>query len=331
MQAPPASELDPAWIVSDGAAGNLRPAQALAAALGVAAREWVVDPPPPWGWLAPRLRLGAARAMPAALREAALEAPPRLVIGCGRRAALASAWLRAAHGSFAVQVLDPRAAPRHWDVVIAPAHDGLRGANVLTVTGGLHAIAPATLAEAALRHAELARIPAPRTTVLVGGPTRAQRIDAGYIDALCDRLTAWHGRDGGGLLVSTSRRTPAALAARLRERLARLPARVWTGDGDGPNPYLGMLAHAQRLVVTPDSANLLAEACATGKPVFVFARDRVRGKLGVLQHDLLVEGRIRPMREAPTDWTVPPVVRDLPRIAAEVRRRFEAARGAAID
>jgi mitochondrial fission protein ELM1 len=165
--------------------------------------------------------------------------------------------------------------------------------------------------------------------VLVGGPTRAQRVDAGYIDALCDRLAAWHGRDGGGLLVSTSRRTPAALAARLRERLARLPARVWTGDEDGPNPYLGMLAHAQRLVVTPDSANLLAEACATGKPVFVFARERVRGKLGALQHDLLVEGRIRPMREAPTDWTVPPVVRDLPRIAAEVRRRFEAARGAA--
>jgi mitochondrial fission protein ELM1 len=331
MQSPSRVELEPAWIVSDGATGNLRPAQALAGALGVPTREWVVDPPPPWRWLAPRLRLGAARAMPAALREAARIAPPRLVIGCGRRAALASAWLRAAHGSFAVQILDPRAAPHHWDVVVAPAHDGLHAANVLTVTGGLHAITPAALAEAAVRHAELARIPAPRTTVLVGGPTRTQRIDAGFIDALCDRLTAWHGRDGGGLLVSTSRRTPAALATRLRERLDRLPARVWTGDDDGPNPYLGMLAHAQRLVVTPDSANLLAEACATGKPVFVFARHPVRGKLGDLQQALLVEGRIRPMREAPTDWTVPPVVRDLPRIAAEVRRRFEAARGAAVE
>jgi mitochondrial fission protein ELM1 len=267
--------------------------------------------------------------MPAAMRDAVATAPPRIVIGCGRRAALATAWLRATHGTFAVQILDPRADPRHWDVLVAPAHDRLPGANVLTITGGLHAITPAVLAEAALRHAELARLPTPRTAVLIGGPTRAQRIDAGYVDALCDRLAAWHGRDGGGYLVSTSRRTPDALAARLRERLARLPVRLWTGEADGPNPYLGMLAHAQRLVVTPDSANLLAEACATGKPVFVFARSAVRGKLGQLQQDLLVEGRIRPMRESPVEWTVPPVVRDLPRIAAEVRRRFETARGSA--
>jgi mitochondrial fission protein ELM1 len=319
----------PAWIVTDGAAGNLRPAQALAGALGVPAREFVVRPPAPWGWLAPHLRLGASHAMPAALRSSLAEAPPALVIGCGRRAALATAWLRRACGAFAVQILDPRADTRHWDVVVAPAHDGLRGDNVLRVTGAVHGIGSAMLAEAALRHADFARIPAPRTTVLVGGPTRAMPLDRRAVDALCDHLEAWHARDGGGILASTSRRTPPALAAHLRERLARLPSRVWTGDADGPNPYLGMLAHAQRLVVSADSANLLTEACATGKPVFAFAPRPPRGRVGRLHHELVLEGRVRPLRDAPANWDVPPVPRELAAIAAEVRRRFVQARSRA--
>jgi hypothetical protein len=326
VDARPAPPPEPAWIVTDGAAGNLRPAQALAGALGVAAREFVVRPPPPWGWFAPHLRIGAARAMPTDLRAALRASPPALVIGCGRRAALATAWLRDTCGAFAVQILDPRAATRHWDVVVAPAHDRLRGDNVLAFTGALHAITPAVLAEAAVRHADLARIATPRTAVLVGGPTRALPLDRRAIDALCDHLAAWHARDGGGFLATTSRRTPPALAARLRERLAPLGARVWCGEADGPNPYLGLLAHAQRLVVTADSANLLTEACATGKPVFAFAPRPPGGRVGRLHHELVLEGRVRPLRDAPATWDIPPVRRELPAIAAELRRRFEAAR-----
>lgn len=325
MDAAPATE---AWIVTDGATGNLRPAQALAGALGLAAREWVVDPAPPWGWFAPRLRAGAAHALPADLRRAAASATPSLVIGCGRRAALATAWLRRRHGVFAVQILDPRIDPAHWDVVVAPAHDGLAGPNVLTVTGALHGIAPALLAEAAVRHADLARVPTPRTAVLVGGPTRAARLDADWLAALCALLRGWHAADGGGLLVTTSRRTPRAWIEVLRAELAGLPSRLWTSDADGPNPYLGMLAHAQRLVVSPDSANLLAEACATGKPVFVHAPRPVRGRLGALHQALLVDGRIRPLRAEPAEWSPPPVPRELAAVAAEVARRFEATRRA---
>ena len=43
---------------------------------------------------------------------------------------------------------------------------------------------------------------------------------------------------------------------------------IWNGPGDGENPYQGYLAAADRIVVTPDSVNMLSEACAAGKPVF---------------------------------------------------------------
>jgi hypothetical protein len=207
---------------------------------------------------------------------------------------------------------------------VAPAHDRLVGDNVIAVSGALHAITAGVLAEAALRHADLARVPAPRTALLVGGPNHAQRIDARYVDALVERLRGWHAHDGGGFLVTTSRRTPPAVLRRLRDSLADLPCRVWGSEADGANPYLGMLAHAQRIVVTPDSANLMSEACATGKPVFVFAPEPVRGKLGDLYQALLAEGRVRPLREAPAVWTPPAPAREAQAVAAQVWSRFRA-------
>ena len=39
---------------------------------------------------------------------------------------------------------------------------------------------------------------------------------------------------------------------------------------DNENPYMGILAWADRLIVTGDSIAMLSEACATRKPVMIF-------------------------------------------------------------
>jgi hypothetical protein len=46
---------------------------------------------------------------------------------------------------------------------------------------------------------------------------------------------------------------------------------------DTVNPYLGILAWADRLIVTGDSIAMLSEACATGKPVQMFDLGGMRG------------------------------------------------------
>ena len=51
-------------------------------------------------------------------------------------AALATRLLRQ-RGARAVQILDPRVPTRHWDLVIAPEHDGLEGANVIATAGSV--------------------------------------------------------------------------------------------------------------------------------------------------------------------------------------------------
>ncbi len=311
-------------VVTDGAAGNERQARALAAAMGLAPRVERVALAWPWSWLAPHLRLGAWRALPRDLRGAVEAEKPALVIGCGRAAALASAVIRARTGAYAVQILDPRASPDAWDLIIAPAHDALVGDNVLTTIGALNTITPARLAAAAIEYAELAALPQPRTAVLFGGTTRAQRLDAAYVSDLLQRLARWRARDGGSFLATTSRRTPIGVAETLRASATPVD-RVYTGADEGPNPYLGFLAHADRIVVTPDSVNLVSEACATGKPVYCFVREPVRGKLAAFHRVLLDTNRLRLLDFEIPEW-VPVPLRETQAVGEEVLRRYRAAR-----
>lgn len=311
------------WAISDGAAGNERQALALARALGLDARVLRICLRQPWDAFAPRLLAGAMQA----IRDqhgAALAPPwPDLAIGCGRRAALATRLLRARSGgrSWTVQILDPRIDSRAFDLVIAPAHDRVVGTNVIHSIGALNPVDRAWLAAGRTRFAHLAELPMPRTTVLVGASNRAQRLDNAYFSALLDRLQASHGTDGGSFLVSVSRRTPRDVADALRGVFAKLPGLFWAGDADGENPYAGLLAWADRFVVTPDSVNMLSEACATGKPVRTFAPRPIRGKLAAFHAELIASGHLRDLDDVDARAQPQPLA-ETAAIAELVRERW---------
>lgn len=310
------------WAVSDGRAGNARQATALADALDPGRwQERVVAPRAPWRWIAPRVLPGSAMAI-APLLDEATAAPPGLAVGCGRQAALATRLLGAPRGRIrTVQILDPRVDPVHWDLVVVPDHDPLRGANVLTMLGSLHPVDDAWLDGARATFADLAALPRPRTALLLGGASAHLRFDRPSFDALAALLGSAVDRDGGSILATTSRRSPPWLAAALRTRFGALPGRIWTGMADGPNPYPGLLAWADRIVCTPDSVNMVSEACATRVPVHVWEPGRVHGRPRRFLEALLQRGRIRA-----TDAVLPPFavepLRETARIALEVRERL---------
>ncbi|HET7611705.1 MAG TPA: mitochondrial fission ELM1 family protein [Rhodanobacteraceae bacterium] len=315
MSTPPRT----AWVISDGAAGNERQALALASALGAAARVLALPLRAPWAWFAPR-RLPGGRLALAARDRAGFAPPwPDLAIGCGRSAALLTRMLRGlSRGDcYTVQILDPRIDPRHWDTVIAPRHDRLEGPNVLTTLGSLNGIDDAWLASGRAAFPDFEAFPRPRVAVLLGGPRHGIDFDAGLAGRLVDTVGSL--ARNGSVLATTSRRTPAAFAASLRDRLAALPCAFW--DGGGTNPYPGLLAWADRIVVTPDSVNMLSEACATGVPVHAPTSMPLPAKLarfhaalrerGLLTEPGAVRGDVPPLREAQA-------------VAAELRERMTA-------
>jgi uncharacterized protein len=311
--------LQSAWVISDGAAGNERQALALASALGVPARVMALPLRAPWAWFAPRSLPGGRLAL-APRDRAGFEAPwPDIAIGCGRSAALLTRMLRGLSDGrcYAVQILDPRIDTRHWDAVVAPRHDQLRGANVLTTLGSLNPVDDAWLTSGREAFSEFGALPRPRVALLVGGPRRGIEFD----EALSRRLleTVQTIAQDGSVLATVSRRTPAAFTARLGETLAGFPGIFWHG-GDA-NPYPGLLGWADHIVVTPDSVNMLSEACAVGVPVHTLATAPLPEKIARFHAALRERGLLTDPDTPRAD--VPPL-RETQAIAAQLRARMAA-------
>ena len=304
------------WIITDGAAGNRRQALALAEALDRRARLIDVSLRPPWKWLSPHWLAGA----PSALRPALSPPWPALVIGCGRAGAVALDALpkQSLGGPLRIQILNPRCPPQRFDRVIAPAHDALEGDNVHSLIGSLHSITPAWLAAAREQSPQWAQSPGPRTLLLIGGRRRQVGFGAAALRELMAILEHWQSRDEGSLWISLSRRTPVAWRTAIERHLPKLgQVQLWRDTGDGENPYRSWIAWADRIVVTPDSVNMLSEACATSKPVLTHAPRGVGGRLGELHRSLRDSGRLRPLRLDYQPWNYAPL-QECARIADEI-------------
>ena len=318
-----------AWLIDDGVAGNQRQVQALASAMGLVASVRPIALRAPWRWFAPRLAHGAHLAVSSAQENALAPPWPEFAIGCGRQSALVTRALRAWSGgtTFTVQILNPRIDTTLFDVVIAPQHDRLTGTNVLQTLGALNPVDDAWLAHAREEFSTLQQLPQPRTALLVGGPNRELDLDGAWLAGLVARLQDQLSREGGSLMITPSRRTPPAWTARLHGAFDNGCVHFWGNARDGANPYAGYLAHADRIVVTPDSVNMLSEACATGKPLFSYLPPAAHGKIAAFHAALRAQGRLQDLRDANIS-TLPPIppLREMTAIAAEVWQRYRARR-----
>ncbi|MBI1775719.1 MAG: mitochondrial fission ELM1 family protein [Proteobacteria bacterium] len=309
-----------AWIVGDGTVGMEAQSLGLARAIGLQPALKRIRVRAPWRFLPPSLWLDPLGRLQADGDR--LEPPwPEVVIGTGRQAAaLSLAIQRASAGRcFTVQMHDPKLPPERFGVVVAPEHDRLRGPNVVVVTGSMHGVTAPVLEAAADRfRAGFAPLPRPLVAVLVGGSNGRYRLDPPTTRRLAQDLIGLQ-RQGYGIALTPSRRTGEANEIALRETLAGSGAFIW--DGSGENPYFGLLALADAILVTADSVNMVSEALATGKPVHVLDLPGRPGKFQRFHQSLVERGLTRPFRGRIETWTYPPPD-ETARVAALVRERI---------
>jgi len=200
-----------------------------------------------------------------------LEAPwPDVVIACGGRSiAPALAVKRASGGrTVAVYIQNPKAATKHFDLVVSMRHDGLTGPHVMVVDTAIHRITPAKLDAARVIWKErFSDLPRPLVSVILGGRSRSLRFTPAVADTLIERLEHLSQASGASFMVTPSRRTEPEIAARFKAFAEANPSSVRLWDGQGDNPYFGMLALSDALIVTEDSVSMVSEALASGKPV----------------------------------------------------------------
>ncbi len=303
------------WLLAEDYAGLRAQGLGLAEAAGLAPEPRTLIRPPGWRWLSPRLwpdplaRFGAAVAAPW----------PEVAIGCGGTAAVALAAL-GRHGLRSVQVQHPRMDPRWFDLVVVNTHDRLSGPNVIVVRTALHRVTPARLAAAAVEWRErLDGLPRPLVAVLVGGSNGRFRLGAAEGMALGAALAGMMEVDRVGVALTPSRRTAPEVTAALRAAVEPRGGFVW--DERGENPYFGMLALADAIVVTEDSVSMISEAVATAAPVLVAELPGGSRRIGAFSAGLLASGRVRRFAGRLEVWPVAPLD-DTAAAGAELRRRL---------
>jgi len=279
----------------------------LAERLGLAPTIKRISPRFPWSFLPPQL--WAKPFLAAGPAGDKFKPPwPDILIATGRQTvALALAIKKANPGTFSVQIQNPTIALNRFDIVIAPQHDQLVGENVVSTSGALHQVTEQRLKSARKEFsAEYGGLKRPLIGVLVGGSNQTFRFTDAKGKQFVALLREVLNNSGGSLIITPSRRTDPQILKIIKEGLPDVGIKIW--DGKGNNPYFGILAHADALIVTGDSVNMISEALATGKPVHIFKLiggnakfDRFHKELEELDKTRPFEGRIEHWQYPGTD------------------------------
>jgi len=210
-------------------------------------------------------------------RRASLLRPPwpDLIVSTGWRTAPISRWIaERSHGATRVIQLGRKGGDvaKHYDAVVTCSHLRLPPDRRRVETlAPINRVTRSELERAAAQWPDLFRDEsAPHVVLLVGGRSALHRVDAATAARMGEEVGKWAAAAGGTVAAITSRRTGADVEAALERGLAGNGRVVRWATVAGNNPYLGYLAHADVIVATGDSESMLAEAAATGRPVYVY-------------------------------------------------------------
>ena len=312
------------WVLADDRPGNVTQCRGVADALGLAYE--VKEITYTAAASLPNFVLMKSFAGLTADARTNLTPPwPDLVIAAGRRTAPVARHIKNLNGgrSFLCQLMCPGdAGADEFDLIVVPKHDRMPEApNRLQITGAPHGVTAEKLTKAAVAFQEtFSGLPKPRIALIVGGATKRRKFTPEMGAELGKTASAMAIQAGGSLLITTSRRTGDAAQALCDA--VEAPSYVFNWGDEGENPYFGYLALADAIVVTGDSVSMVCEACATEKPVYIYApKGFVARKHALLHQDLFDGGFARPLSGGLEEWTHAPL-NPAVEVAKEIHNRI---------
>ena len=325
------------WVITEGMAGTQNQCIAVAQALGLDPVIKQISLNWPWSLLSPYLGFEIScsfkeinqtdnKTSDTHARNAhSIKAPwPDIAICSGRKSIAAARYIKKKSGgrTFTLQIQDPRVTPSQFDLVAVPAHDKLRGDNVIVTDTAPNRITTHTLDEAKTRFTEdFGKFKSPRIAFLVGGDSKTHKLTEACIENMCQDIKT--ARDtGASVLITTSRRTGIKNEKAIQNALPEDHTYFW-GASQNPaetNPYFGMMAWADAIVVTEDSVSMVSDALSTGKPVYIYKLEGQSTKFDRFYANIIEKGFARPYegKIEPYTYNIEPAAQI---VANEVRRR----------
>lgn len=168
----------------------------------------------------------------------------------------------------------PYSNSEYWDLIIpTPQYSLPHKNNIYPISFPLHNVSKQKLNDEVNKWQHtFSSLKGPYISVLLGGHTAQFAFTRARGIMLGKKLNLLAVEIGASLLITSSRRTPHQfIEALLSELKVEYYIYRWEKNtAELQNPYYAILGLADLHIVTGDSTSLIAEACATNKPVHVF-------------------------------------------------------------
>ena len=124
-----------ALLLTQGMHGMLSQVEGLAKALKLNFKHQKIKLKPFWNFIPPKLTPISEN-----LLTEKFVCDSKIIISCGRKSVISSIALKKRLGNqiFNIHIQDPKVSFKHFDLIISPEHDGVKGDNVLTTRGSIH-------------------------------------------------------------------------------------------------------------------------------------------------------------------------------------------------
>lgn len=198
---------------------------------------------------------------------------PNIVIAAGRKTAPIAKYIKSAsvNNTYTVQLMWSGYQSNSIDIIAVPEHDKRTGQNIIQTLGSPHRITDDFLQqEGLIWEKTLGELSHPVVSLLVGGNAGKKQFTSKHASQLGFYISELVENMKGMLFVTTSRRTPEHVVKSLKRNI-KCKNYFYEVEKQKANPYYAFLFFSDAIVVTGDSISMCSEACASGKPVFIYA------------------------------------------------------------
>ena len=124
-----------ALLLTQGMHGMVSQVEGLAKALKINFKHQKIKLKPFWNFIPPKITPISEN-----LLTEKFVCDSKVVISCGRKSVIPSIALKKRLGNeiFNIHIQDPKVSFKHFDLIISPEHDNIKGDNVINTTGAIH-------------------------------------------------------------------------------------------------------------------------------------------------------------------------------------------------
>ena len=252
-----------ALLLTQGMHGMVSQVEGLAKALDLSYKHQKIELKSFWNMIPPKITPISEK-----LVKNKFVCDCKVIISCGRKSVIPSIALKKRLGNqiFNIHIQDPKISFQHFDLIISPKHDNLKGENIINTTGAIHYLTKKEIMDNSSylgiekdKRKEL-------VAFVIGGPNKYYKYSEKQIHELFNKVKTLFTPDKFKIIVIPSYRTP--------ENILKMAFNTFNVDHHvvktiDKKAYLSALAISNYIVVTCDSTSMISEAAITGKPVYV--------------------------------------------------------------